>query len=117
MNAFEQASVKGDAKQEFIRRQTLKTGQRYTTVYLDELQHKVLAAQFQLRSREQVLIDETKASLLSVVALLQQIADGIAWLDIYTSHALFALAKKYVKPELIDVMNNGWNKDSEGENS
>ncbi len=101
MDAFEAASIKGDPKREMIRRQTLKTWQRYTSIYLDELQHKVLSAQFQLRSREQALIEEAKAKLLSVVSALQQIADGIAWLDIYTSHALFALAKKYVKPELI----------------
>jgi DNA mismatch repair protein MutS len=100
-DTFEAASVKGDSKFEMIRRQTLKTGQRYTSIYLDELQHKVLSAQFQLRSSEQALIEEAKASLLSVVAALQQIADGIARLDIYTSHALFALAKKYVQPELI----------------
>jgi DNA mismatch repair protein MutS len=101
MDAFEAASVKWDAKFELIRRQTLKTGQRYTTVYLDELQHKVLAAQFQLRSREQELIQEAKDRLVSIVNALWQLADGIAWLDIYTSHALFAKEKKYVKPELV----------------
>ena len=101
MDAFEAASVKGDPKFELIRRQTLKTGQRYTTVYLDELQHKVLAAQFQLRSREQWLIEEAKEKLVAIVNALWQLADGIAWLDIYTSHALFAKEKKYVKPELV----------------
>ncbi len=99
--AFEATSVKGDAKFELIRRQTLKTGQRYTTIYLDELQRKVLAAQFQLRTREQELIEEAKTALLSAVATLQQIADGIAWLDIYTSHALLVVEKKYIKPALV----------------
>ncbi len=97
---FEAASRKWDEKFEFIRRQTLKTGQRYTTIYLDELQRKVLSAQFQLRSREQLLIDDAKALLLSVVAALQQIADAVAWLDVYTSHALFALHHKYTQPHM-----------------
>lgn len=70
MDAFEAASVKGDPKFELIRRQTLKTGQRYTTLYLDELQHKVLAAQFQLRSREQGLIEEAKEKLVAIVNAL-----------------------------------------------
>lgn len=68
---------------------------------MDELQRKVLAAQFQLRTREQELIEEAKASLLSVVAVLQQIADGIAWLDVYTMHALCVLEKKFVQPTLV----------------
>lgn len=100
-DAFEAASIKGDPKREMIRRQTLKTGQRYTSVYLDELQHKVLGAQFQLRSREQALIEDARTRLVEVVAALQQVAEWIAWLDIYTSHALRASEKKYVKPEIV----------------
>jgi DNA mismatch repair protein MutS len=87
-----------------IRRQTLKTGQRYTTVYLDELQHKVLGAQFELRRCEEALIAAARTRVVDVIAALQQVAEGIAWVDVYTSHALFALERKWVMPELVDVM-------------
>lgn len=100
VEAFEARSIKGDPKREMIRRQTLKTGQRYTSIYLDELQRKVLSAQFQLRSSEQALLEDAKASLLAASAAFHELADGIAWLDLYTSHALFAKEKKYVKPEM-----------------
>lgn len=100
VDAFEARSIKGDPKREMIRRQTLKTGQRYTSIYLDELQRKVLSAQFQLRSSEQALLEDAKASLLAASAAFHELADGIAWLDLYTSHALFAKEKKYVKPEM-----------------
>jgi DNA mismatch repair protein MutS len=101
MDAFEAASVKGDPKFELIRRQTLKTWQRYTTIYLDELQHKVLSAQFQLRSREQACIEEAKEKLIELVAVLWQLAEGISWLDVYTSHALLSVQNLYVQPELV----------------
>ena len=103
VDAFESQSIKWDEKREMIRRQTLKTGQRYTSVYLDELQRKVLSAQFQLRSREQELLEEAKAKLLSTMAAFQEIADWIARLDVYTSHALFVKENKYIKPDMIDL--------------
>lgn len=91
-----------DPKREMIRRQTLKTGQRYTTVYLDELQHKVLGAQFQLRRTEEALIAEARTRLMADVTALQQVAEGIAWVDVCTSHALFALEKRWVMPVLVE---------------
>jgi DNA mismatch repair protein MutS len=101
VDVFEATRIVWDPKRDIIRRQTLKTGQRYTTLYLDELQNKVLSAQFQLRSREQALIEEAKQMLISIVHELGELAEYIAWLDVYTSHALFAIEKKYVKPELL----------------
>ncbi len=96
--AFEAKAIKGDPKYDFIRRQTLKTGERYITPYLEELQHKILAAEFQLKSREQVLLAYAKDRVVETVKSLTQLADAIARLDIFVSHALFVLAKSWVKP-------------------
>ncbi len=101
VDTFEAASIKWDPKREMIRRQTLKTWQRYTSIYLDELQHKVLSAQFQLRTREQALVEEAKTKLISLVNVLWQLSDWIARLDIYSSHALFAHEMNYVAPQFI----------------
>lgn len=102
VDACEAASIKGDPKREMIRRQTLKTGQRYTTVYLDELQHKVLGAQFELRRCEEALVAAARTRVVGAVAALQQLAEGIAWVDVCTSHALFALERKWVMPVLVE---------------
>lgn len=85
--------MKGDAKFDFIRRQTLKTGERYITPYLEELQHKILAAQFHLKTKEQALLLIAKEKVIETVRALTELSDGIAWLDIFVMHALFVAAK------------------------
>ena len=99
--AFEATCVKGDPKYDFIRRQTLKTGERYITPYLEELQHKILAAQFQLKTKEQAQLLIAKEKIIDAVKALTALADGVAWLDIFVTHAIFVHEKKWVRPELI----------------
>lgn len=93
--------MKGDPKFDFIRRQTLKTGERYITPYLEELQHKILSAQFQLKTKEQVQLSLAKEKIIAAVKSLTKLADGIAWLDVYVTHALFVVEKKWIRPKLI----------------
>ncbi len=100
ISAFEAAAVKGDPKFDFIRRQTLKTGERYITPYLEELQHKILAAQFHLKTKEQALLLIAKEKVIEAVRALTALSDGIAWLDIFVMHALFATAKWWIKPQV-----------------
>ncbi len=102
--AFEAGCVKGDPKFDFIRRQTLKTGERYITPYLEELQHKILAAQFQLKTKEQAQLLIAKEKIIDAAKVLTQLADGIAWLDLYVTHALFVAEKRWTRPKL---MTNG----------
>ena|GEM_PF-1241454 len=95
---FEATSIKGDPKCDFIRRQTLKTGERYITPYLEELQHKILAAQFHLKTKEQALLLIAKEKIVAAVKSLTQLSDSIAWLDIFVTHAIFAGEKKRIQP-------------------
>lgn len=98
---LEATCVKGDSRYDFIRRQTLKTGERYITPYLDELQGNILRAQFQLKSKEQTLLLIAKEQITAGVKSLTLLADMIAWLDIFVTHALFAHEKKRIKPTII----------------
>lgn len=68
------------------------------TPYLEELQHKILAAQFQLKSREQALLLIAKERVVEAVKPLTKLSDSIAWLDIFVTHALFVHAKQWTKP-------------------
>lgn len=99
--AFEATCMKGDPKFDFIRRQTLKTGERYITPYLEELQHKILAAQFQLKTKEQAQLLIAKEKIIDAVKVLTQLADAIAWLDLYVTHALFVTEKRWTRPKLL----------------
>lgn len=49
---LEATRVQGDEYFDLERRQTLKTGQRYSTPYLDDLQHKLLSAKDKLAKQE-----------------------------------------------------------------
>lgn len=101
MVAFEAKQQKGNPKFDFIRRQTLKTGQRYITPYLEELQNRILAAQFELKSKEQELLLIAKEKVVESVKALTELSDKIAWLDIFVTHALFVYAHKWVEPKVL----------------
>lgn len=92
-----------DWKFEVIRRNTLKWGQRYTTPYLESIQTQVIEAKDDLIKREFQLLEESKAMVSKVAVALTRFAEVISWLDVYTSHALFAHEKKYIQPELINT--------------
>ncbi len=64
------------------------------------MQHKILAAQFQLKSREQLILTEAKEKVMEAVKTLTELSDGIAWLDIFVTHAIFVLEKKRIRPEV-----------------
>jgi DNA mismatch repair protein MutS len=47
-------------------------------------------------------LEESKAMVAKGTVALTRFAEVISWLDVYTSHALFAHEKKYIQPELIN---------------
>lgn len=98
--ALEAQCIKGDPKYDFIRRQTLKTGERYITPYLEELQHGILSAQFQLRTKEQAQLLIAKDNVAAAVQSLTALSESIARLDIFVMHALFVLEKKRCRPSI-----------------
>lgn len=99
--AFEAKQQKGNPKFDFIRRQTLKTGQRYITPHLEELQNRILAAQFELKAKEQEALLAAKEKVVEAVKALTELSDKIARLDIFTTHALFTFEHKRTQPKVL----------------
>lgn len=96
--AFEAASVRDDLKFDFLRRQTLKTGERYTTPYLETIQGKILTAKDRLAAKEKQILLQMQGQIKVFLPQLLLCSHALAMLDIFTSHAVFAAEKNYTRP-------------------
>ena len=101
INLIESRKQEGDEYFDFDRRQTLKTGQRYSTPYLDQLQTELLGAKDKLAKQEFELLKELQREVTNAYHHLAQLAEAVAYLDVYTSMGLFAKQHQYIQPTLI----------------
>ncbi len=82
-----------------MRAQTLKTGQRYTSTYLQELQADIYNAQENLAARHRQLAEEYFDRRKTVVDDVYRYADCIAQADVQTSMALLMHEKDRSLPK------------------
>ena len=85
---------------EYVRRQTLKSAERYITPELKEFEDKVLGARERALAREKGLYEDLLDQLHEVLGELQLAAGGLASLDVLACFAERALALNLSKPEL-----------------
>ena len=90
------------APADYIRRQTLTTGERYVTPELKEYEQKVLGAQDKAIAIEQRLYHEILTSIALKTVEIQETAGAIGKLDAVLSLADRALAAGYVRPQVDD---------------
>ena len=90
------------APSEYVRRQTLTNGERFTTPELSEHERKVMGAQERSFALEQELFRAIVAQVAAHTAAVQQTAEAIGELDTILSFADRALAAGYVRPEIDD---------------
>jgi DNA mismatch repair protein MutS len=84
----------------FTRKQTLTNAERYTTAELDELAGRIATAAEQVERMEQQLFEELRAEIAEHVADLQDLARGIAQLDVFQSMATVAIERRYIRPQI-----------------
>ncbi len=82
----------------FIRKQTLTTGERYITEELKTLESRILGASDRLIVLERQLFDELLQRIAGEAARIQQTASGVARLDVLMALAQAASQNGYVKP-------------------
>lgn len=87
-----------DENFEFMRRQTLKTAERYVTPYLETLQYKIISAKDNLEKLEKSYLEWLKQNLFDCSASLEILAVSIAKLDHSASHALLSSQNHYCRP-------------------
>jgi DNA mismatch repair protein MutS len=86
---------------EYRRRQTLKSVERYITPELKAFEDKALAAQDRALARERFLYDELLNKLAASVQALQTIAASVAEIDVLCTFAERAQSLDYTAPVLL----------------
>ncbi|MFM8952289.1 MAG: DNA mismatch repair protein MutS [Planctomycetaceae bacterium] len=85
---------------DYVRKQTVKNAERYTTAELDERQRQVLGAEDEALRRELVLLDELRGFVAEHRSQLDRAADIIATLDVLVALADVARSRGWVRPEI-----------------
>lgn len=91
-----------NAPTHFIRRQTLKSSERFITDELKEVETEYLSAQSLALAREKQLYNELLNELSNHLAELQQLSAAIAQIDVLSNWAQLATAYNWQRP----VMSN-----------
>ena len=86
----------------YIRRQTLKSSERYITPELKEHEDKVLGAREKSLAREKELYNELLKLIEPELKSLRLIANALAELDVFASFADIAARPDWCQPELTD---------------
>jgi DNA mismatch repair protein MutS len=97
---FESVFNSSDRSRGAVRAQTLKTGQRYITSYLQELQAEIFNAKENLHAYHRQLAEKLFERWQSLSASLYSYADLIAQIDLSTSMALLMHERDWCLPEI-----------------
>ena len=102
-----------NAPAHFIRRQTLKSSERFITDELKEVETEYLSAQSLALTREKQLYHELLTELSNHLAELQQLSAAVAQIDVLSNWAQLATIYNWQRP----VMSNDSKEDSDLKNS
>ncbi len=88
---------------EFVRRQTLKNAERYTTPELSAYESKALDAESRALDRERQIFEQLISRWVESLASLAEVARMVAGLDVIAGFAEIAAVGAWVEPEMIDA--------------
>lgn len=94
---------KDKVPEDWIRKQTLVSAERYITEELKEYESKILGAEEKIGILEQKLFGELISWLTQFIPEVQQNAKGIATLDCLSSFATQAIDSNYTRPLIDDT--------------
>ena len=94
------ASQLGNVPSDYVRKQTIAGGERFTTPELKEREALIAGAEEKALALEQRLFDELRAEVVARTGEVQDVADAIGRLDVLCALADRALALGYVRPEI-----------------
>jgi DNA mismatch repair protein MutS len=86
---------------EFQRRQSTTSGERFFTAELKSLEQELFSASGKARAREQALFSELLERLVPLVSALRGIAQAVSEVDLFASLAQLARERGWVKPEVL----------------
>ncbi len=88
--------------EDYQRRQTISTGERFVTPELKAHEAQVLHASEQIEVMERALYGDVLRSLAGSATPMRRTAAALAEVDMWLALAEVALARNYVRPELVD---------------
>ncbi len=91
---------KDKVPEDWIRKQTLVSAERYITEELKEYEHKILGAEEKILALEQQLFLEIISEIQDSISVIQKNASLLSRLDCLAGYAVIAKEKKYCKPIL-----------------
>jgi DNA mismatch repair protein MutS len=86
---------------DYLRRQTVKSAERFITPELKSFEDKVLGARERALAREKELYEQLLTSLINALSALQRTADAIATLDALAALAQRATTLGWSRPTLV----------------
>jgi DNA mismatch repair protein MutS len=90
------------ASSDWTRKQTVKNAERYITPELKEFETEALGARDKAIALEQQLFETIRTTLLPHVGALQELASGIARVDVLASFAILAQERRYCRPTVVE---------------
>lgn len=87
-----------DVPERYMRKQTLTTGERYSTTELQDAESLILNAQEELDALEQRLFAGIVESVAAEERRLRKLAGGLAALDVFAAFARVAVRRNFVRP-------------------
>lgn len=85
---------------DYVRKQTLTSGERYINDELKQMESAILTAEDRLKALEYELFTKLREYVASQVARVQSTAAAIAELDVYCAFAQTAADEGYTRPEV-----------------
>ncbi len=95
-------SFKDKVPEDYIRKQTLTTGERYITEELKILEEKILTSDEKALKLESRLYQEIVEKLSLEIERLKRISEAVALLDCLVSLATVAKERRYVRPKMLE---------------
>lgn len=84
---------------DYIRKQTISTGERFITEELKAFEEKVISADHRLKTLEETLFLETRQKVAAVASILSTNARVLAQLDVLQGFAKIARERAYRRPQ------------------
>jgi DNA mismatch repair protein MutS len=84
----------------WTRKQTVKNAERYITEALKKFEDEALGAQDKAVALEQTLFERVRQTLLPHVGTFQELASGLARIDVLSSLAALAQERRYCRPTI-----------------
>ncbi|MGB1127327.1 MAG: DNA mismatch repair protein MutS [Opitutales bacterium] len=86
--------------EDYVRKQTMKNAERYTTDVLKEREREILHAEEKAIAREEALFNELIATILEQADALKETAAALAEIDVFIGWGVLAREWDYCKPGL-----------------